>query len=277
MPKPVWEGHLRLSLVTCPVALHKATTEGEGVHFHLLHPQTHRRVKQAWRDPEMGDDAPDVARNTLLHGYEMTEGEYVIIDDADLKAVKLDSTKTIQIERFVDATTIDRLYWDQPYFLVPVGKKDLQEPYAVIRDAMAGENRMALGRVVMTGRERIVAIEVRHQGLLLTTLRAAEEVRDEAAAFDGLDGMAADPQMVDIARAIISKQAGDFEPAGFHDRYAEAVRALVLEKAGQHTIKAEPEPAESDVVDLMDALRRSLGGGPVASEPTKKTRTRRKA
>ena len=277
MPKPVWEGHLRLSLVTCPVALHKATTEGEGVHFHLLHPQTHRRVKQAWRDPEMGDDAPDVARNTLLHGYEMTEGEYVIIDDADLKAVKLDSTKTIQIERFVDATTIDRLYWDQPYFLVPVGKKDLQEPYAVIRDAMAGENRMALGRVVMTGRERIVAIEVRHQGLLLTTLRAAEEVRDEAAAFDGLDGMAADPQMVDIARAIISKQAGDFEPAGFHDRYAEAVRALVLEKAGQHTIKAEPEPAESDVVDLMDALRRSLGGGPAASEPTKKTRTRRKA
>lgn len=277
MPKPVWEGHLRLSLVTCPVALHKATTEGEGVHFHLLHPQTHRRVKQAWRDPEMGDDAPDVARNTLLHGYEMTEGEYVIIDDADLKAVKLDSTKTIQIERFVDATTIDRLYWDQPYFLVPGGKKDLQEPYAVIRDAMAGENRMALGRVVMTGRERIVAIEVRHQGLLLTTLRAAEEVRDEAAAFDGLDGMAADPQMVDIARAIISKQAGDFEPAGFHDRYAEAVRALVLEKAGQHTIKAEPEPAESNVVDLMDALRRSLGGGPAASEPTKKTRTRRKA
>ena len=277
MPKPVWEGHLRLSLVTCPVALHKATTEGEGVHFHLLHPQTHRRVKQAWRDPEMGDDAPDVARNTLLHGYEMTDGEYVIIDDADLKAVKLESTKTIQIERFVDATTIDRLYWDQPYFLVPGGKKDLQEPYAVIRDAMAGENRVALGRVVMTGRERIVAIEVRHQGLLLTTLRAAEEVRDEAAAFDGLDGMAADPQMVDIARAIISKQAGDFEPAGFHDRYAEAVRALVLEKAGQHTIKAEPEPAESNVVDLMDALRRSLGGGPAASEPTKKTRARRKA
>ena len=277
MPKPVWEGHLRLSLVTCPVALHKATTEGEGVHFHLLHPQTHRRVKQAWRDPEMDDDAPDVARNTLLHGYEMTDGEYVIIDDADLKAVKLESTKTIQIERFVDATTIDRLYWDQPYFLVPGGKKDLQEPYAVIRDAMAGENRVALGRVVMTGRERIVAIEVRHQGLLLTTLRAAEEVRDEAAAFDGLDGMAADPQMVDIARAIISKQAGDFEPAGFHDRYAEAVRALVLEKAGQHTIKAEPEPAESNVVDLMDALRRSLGGGPAASEPTKKTRARRKA
>ena len=277
MPKPVWEGHLRLSLVTCPVALHKATTEGEGVHFHLLHPQTHRRVKQAWRDPEMGDDAPDVARNTLLHGYEMTEGEYVIIDDADLKAVKLESTKTIQIERFVDATTIDRLYWDQPYFLVPGGKKDLQEPYAVIRDAMAGENRVALGRVVMTGRERIVAIEVRHQGLLLTTLRAAEEVRDEAAAFDGLDGMAADPQLVDIARAIISKQAGDFEPAGFHDRYAEAVRALVLEKAGQQTIKAEPEPAESNVVDLMDALRRSLGGGPAASEPTKKTRARRKA
>ncbi len=269
MPRPVWEGHLRLSLVTCPVALHKATSEGEGVHFHLLHPETHRRVKQAWRDPEMGEDAPDVARNTLLHGYELTKGEYVIIDDTDLKAVRLESTKTIQIERFVDADSIDRLYWDQPYFLVPGGKKDLQEPYAVIRDAMAGENRVALGRVVMTGRERIVAIEVRHQGLLLTTLRAAEEVRDEATAFEGLDDMHADPAMIDIARAIIAKQSGAFEPAAFHDRYAEAVRALVKEKAGAHTITADPEPAESNVVDLMDALRRSLGGAPATAKPSK--------
>lgn len=133
MPQPAWEGHLRLSTVTCPVAMHKATSEGEGVHFHLLHPETHRRVKQAWRDPEMGADRPDIARNTLLHGYELTRGEYVIVDDADLNPVRLESTKTIQIERFVDAASTDRLYWDQPYFLVPAGKKDLQEPYAAIR------------------------------------------------------------------------------------------------------------------------------------------------
>ena len=262
MPRPVWEGHLRLSLVTCPVALHKATSEGEGVHFHLLHPETHRRVKQAWRDPELGADAPDVPRDTLLHGYELSRGEYVIVDDADLKAVRLESTKTIQVERFVDAASIDRLYWDQSYFLVPGSKKDLQEPYAVIRDAMAAEKRVALGRVVMTGRERIVAIEVRHQGLLLTTLRTADEVRDEATAFDGLDDIHVDPAMIEIARAIIARQSGAFEPAEFHDRYAAALRALVTAKAAEHTIKANPEPADSNVVDLMDALRRSLGGTP---------------
>jgi len=262
MPRPVWEGHLRLSLVTCPVALHKATSEGEGVHFHLLHPETHRRVKQAWRDPELGADAPDVPRDTLLHGYELSRGEYVIVDDADLKAVRLESTKTIQVERFVDAASIDRLYWDQSYFLVPDGKKDLQEPYAVIRDAMAAEKRVALGRVVMTGRERIVAIEVRHQGLLLTTLRTTDEVRDEATAFDGLDDIHVDPAMIEIARAIIARQSGAFEPAEFHDRYAAALRALVTAKAAEHTIKANPEPADSNVVDLMDALRRSLGGTP---------------
>jgi len=278
MPRPVWEGHLRLSLVTCPVALLKATSEAEGVHFHLLHPETHRRVKQAWRDPDLGEDAPDVARDTLLQGYQLSKGEYVIVDEADLKAVRLESTKTIQIERFVDAGEIDHLYWDQPYFLVPADKKDLQEPYAVIRDAMAGENRVALGRVVMTGRERTVAIEVRHQGLLLTTLRAATEVRDEATAFEGLDTIPSDPDMVDIARAIIIKQSGPFEPANFHDRYAEAVRALVKEKAAHHTITAEPEAPESNVVDLMDALRRSLGGPPAAAKKVQgKSRTRRKA
>ena len=143
---------------------------------------------------------------------------------------------------------------------------------------MAGGNRAALGRVVMTGRERIVAIEVRHQGLLQTTLRTAEEVRDEAAAFDGLDTMTADPAMIDIARAIIAKQSGAIDPAGLHDRYAEAVRTLVQEKAAQHTIKAEPEQAGTNVIDLMDALSRSLGGTDAPQvEPVKKARLRRKS
>lgn len=266
MPRPVWEGHLRLSLVTCPVALHKATREDGGTHFHLLHPETRRRMKQAWRDPELGPDAPDVPRNQLLHGYELEAGQYVIIDDADLKSVKLESTRTIQIERFVEAASIDRLYWDQPYFMVPSGKPDLQEPFAVIRDAMDGLGRVALGRVVMTGRERTVAIEVRHQGLLLTTLRAASEVRNDAESFAAIPATTPDPAMVDIARAIMARQDGPFDPAQFHDRYAEALLALVQSKAGT-AIKA-PEAAEdgpSNVVDLMDALRRSLKG----AEPAK--------
>ena len=260
MARPVWEGHLRLSLVTCPVALQKATSEGEGVHFHLLHPETHRRVKQAWRDPELGEEAPDVPRSELLHGYELEKGQYVIIDDADLKSVRLESTKTIQIERFVDSGSIDRLYWDQPYFLLPAGKKDLQEPYSVIRDAMAAEGRVALGRVVMTGRERTVAIEVRGRGLLLTTLRSHGEVRDEAAAFSDVPEMSVDGQMVEIAKAIIGKQTGMFDPEAFHDRYAEALRELVQRKAGSQNLIVEEPDAGSNVIDLMEALKRSLGG-----------------
>ena len=209
MARLVWEGHLRLSLVTCPVALFKATSEGETVHLHLLHPETHNRVKQAWKDPSLPEGEQEVARSELLHGYEVEDGEYVIIEDEDLKSVRLESTRTIQIERFVDATTIDRLFWDQPYYLAPSGKKDLQEPFAVIRDAMVEAGRVALGRVVMTGRERTVAIEPRGAGLLLTTLHAHQEVRPDAEVFDGLDELKADPQMIEIARGDHRQAGGD--------------------------------------------------------------------
>ena len=269
MARPVWEGHLRLSLVTCPVSLFKATSEGEGVHFHLLHPQSHNRVKQAWKDPTLPEGEQEVPRSQLLHGFELERGQYVIIDDEDLKSVRLESTKTIQIERFVDAVSIDRLYWDQPYFVAPANKKEFQEPFAVIRDAMTKTGKIALGRVVMTGRERVVAIEPRNGGLLLSTLHSFDEVRADGEVFEGLEELRADPQMVEIAEAIIGKQGGAFDPSEFHDRYAEALRKLVEEKAGSATVHpdAEPEP-ESNVVDLMEALRRSLRGQG-AEEPAK--------
>ena len=146
------------------------------MHFHLLHPESHNRVKQAWKDPTLPEGEQEIPRGELLHGYEVEKGRYVIIEDEDIKAIRLESTKTIQIERFVDSNTIDRVYWDTPYYMVPSGKADLIEPFAVIRDAMQGAGRVALGRVVMTGRERIVAIEVRGHGFLLSTLHAQEEV-----------------------------------------------------------------------------------------------------
>ena len=278
MARPVWEGHIRLSLVTCPVALYKATSEGTGVHFHLLHPQSQNRVKQAWKDPTLPEGEQEVARGELLHGYEVEKGQYVLIDDDDLKSVRLESTKTIQIERFVDASTIDRLYWDQPYFMAPSGKKDLQEPFAVIRDAMMEAGRVALGRVVMGGRERIVAIEPRHGGLLLSTLHARDEVRADAEVFDGLAEMKGDPEMVEIARAIIKKQEGPFDTTAFNDRYSEALRELVERKAGTSTVTGtmEVEP-ESNVVDLMEALRRSLRGEGQGDAPGKDGSAEKKA
>ncbi len=274
MARPIWEGHLRLSLVTCPVAMIKATSEGEGVHFHLLHPETKRRVKQFWRDPEMGEEAPDVPRSSLLHGYEIEKGQYIIVSDDELKSVKLESTKTIQIERFVSTREIDRLYWGEPYFLAPAGKKELQEPYAVIRDAMEGEERVAIGRVVMSGRERTVAIEPRGHGMLLTTLRSHDEVRDERAVFDDIPEVAVDPQMVDIAKAIISRQAGPFDPTAFHDRYAEAVREMVQSKADHSPGAQVKEAQDTNVIDLMEALRRSLSGG--SADDAKKTSASKK-
>ena len=258
--RPVWQGHLRLSLVHCPVAVHKATSEARDVRFHLLNPDTHNRVKQAWKDAVTGDE---LSRRDLVRGYEVAKDEYVVVDDEELKALKLESTKVIDIERFVDASGIDRLYWDQPYFLVPDGKS-AAEPFAVIREAMAGQDKIALGRLVMANRERIVAVEPREGGMLLTTLRSRDEVRDEDELFEDIPEVKIDARMVEIAKQIIAQSEAPFEPSEFRDRYEEALRALVESKAGgAKPAKGRPAPAEeSNVIDLMDALRRSLKAPP---------------
>lgn len=191
----------------------------------------HRRVKQAWRDPEPGADAPDVPRNTVLHGYELTQGESMIVVDADLKAVRLENTKRSKSNASSTPPASIASIVDQSYFLVPSGKKNLQEPYSVIRDAMAQENHGALGRVAMTGHDRIVAIEMRHRGLLLTTLRITDEVRDEATAFDGLNDRHVDPAMTNIARAIIAKQAN------------RPTSTTALLRPSAHWLRRKPRPA----------------------------------
>jgi DNA end-binding protein Ku len=258
-PRPTWEGHLRLSLVTCPVRLFKATGEGDAVHFHLLAPETHNRVKQQYKDPEDGV----IQRKDLVRGFEVEKDRYVIVKDEEIKKLKLESTKVIDIEKFVQTRTIDRLYWEQPYYLVPDGKP-AQEPFAVIREAMSMEGQVALGRLVMNNRERVVAIESRGRGMLLTTLRAHDEVRAEDDVFDGIVDVRISPQMVEIAKQIISQATGDFDPKEFHDRYQEALRQLVEAKAEGEKIVHRPAagPQESNVIDLMDALRRSLKAPP---------------
>ncbi|MDP2372547.1 Ku protein [Reyranella sp.] len=257
--RPSWEGHLRLSLVTCPVALYPATTEAETIRFNLINPRTNNRIRMQTVDAGTGEE---VSRGELVKGFEIAKGEYVLFDKDELDAVKLESTRIIDIEKFVPRASIDRLYWDTPYHLVPSGKTGV-EAFAVIREAMKVRNTVALGRLVMSTRERVCAIEIEEAGLVLTTLRTAEEVRDVSEVAHP-DLPKPDKQMLAIAGKIIEQQSGEFDPAEFTDRYEEALRTLIEEKKKGKPVKAAAKPANDDgkVIDLMEALRKSLGQAP---------------
>jgi DNA end-binding protein Ku len=258
-PRPTWQGHLRLSLVTCPVALFTATSPKGDVHFNLLHKDTHNRIRMIPTDPEKGP----VERSELVKGYEVSKGHYIVVTPEEIESVRLESTRIIDIEKFVDAGDIDRMYWNDPYFLVPDGKM-AAEAFGVIREAMAQQDRIALGRIVMHQRERLLALEPRDKGILAYSLRTYQEVRQPADYFDDIPAVKPDAKMVAIAEKIIEQLEGDFEPKEFNDRYEDALKALIKEKekgAGRRVTAEEPE--DTNVVDLMEALRKSLesGGG----------------
>ncbi len=254
--RPAWQGHLRLSLVSCAVGLYKATTVAGDISFNLINPETGNRIKMVTTDPDTGP----VDRSSLVKGYAVEKNNYVLFTDEDFESVKLETTKTLEIERFVDADTIDRLYWDTPYVLAPLDQSSA-EAYGVIQQAMQQANRIALGRVVMHTRERLMAIEPRDNGLLATTLRTRDEVVNTSAALEDVPHGKPDRQMIDIARRIIEQKEGSFDPEEFTDRYEDALRALIEEKKRGHKITRVEEPADqTNVVDLMEALKRSLGG-----------------
>ncbi|HEY5047994.1 MAG TPA: Ku protein [Rhizomicrobium sp.] len=259
--RPAWQGHLRLSLVSCAVGLYKATTTANDVSFNLINPATGNRIRMVTTDPDTGP----VERSSLVKGYAVEKNKYVLFTDEDLDSVKLETTRTLDIERFVDADTIDRLYWDTPYVLIPT-EESSAEAYEVIQQAMTQANRVALGRVTMHARERLMAIEPRDNGLIATTLRMRDEVVNLAGALEALPHDKPDKRMIDIALRIIEQQAAAFEPDEFTDRYEEALRALVEEKKHGHELTRVEEPKDSgNVVDLMNALRRSLRGKPEAA------------
>ncbi len=264
--RPTWSGHLRLSLVTCPVALYNATTTAGDVHFNLLNPKTGSRIKMVTVDAETGET---LNRSDLIKGYEVEKGRYVTLTNEEIASVKLESTRVIDIERFVDADDIDRLYWDKPYYMVPDGKLGA-EAFAVIREAMERSNQVALGRVVMHTRERLVALEPRGNGIMATTLRVADEVRSADDVFDGIPNVKADAGMIGIAAKIIEQQHGDFEPDTFRDRYEDALKAMIKEKEGAEPAKAAPKAKETNVVDLMAALKASLDRQTPTSRPRPK-------
>jgi len=253
--RPSWSGFLKLSLVTCPIRLFSAVSHTESATFHFIHQKTHNRIHMKPYDPDLGE----VERKDLVRGYEIAKGKYVTVSDEDLAAIRLKSTKTIEIERFVDFDDIDPLYFDSAYYVLPDGKMGL-EAYAVIREAMKKERQAAEGRLVLSYREHVVIIEPRGEGLVLHRMRDAREV-ESPAMLKKIDGVKVDPKMVDIATTIIEQKKGRFEPATFKDPYEEALVALLKRRArGAKPVHAAEEPeAPTNVVNLMDALRESLG------------------
>lgn len=251
--RPVWQGQLRLSLVSCPVALFGATTKAGDISFHLLNPETNNRIRMVPTDPDTGP----VERADLVKGYEISKNKYVVLDNDELKAVKLETTRTIDIERFVDEKEIDRLYWNDPYYLVPNEDSGV-EAYTVIREALSEAGRIALGRVVMHTRERLVALEPKDRGIVVYTLRMGDEVIPPKDAFADIPAARPDKEMIQIARKIIEQREGDFEPDKFEDRYENALRDLIRRKQkGEKLVTAEPVE-EDNVIDLMAALKKSL-------------------
>ena len=254
-PRPIWQGHLRLSLVSCPVAMYSAVERSGDVHFNMLHKTTHNRIRMVPTDPETGP----VERDDIVKGYEIEKDRYVVVSQDEIDDVRLESTRTIDIDRFVAEGDIDRLYWDEPHYLTPDGKT-AAEAFVVIREAMTKAGRIALGRVVLHQRERLLALEPYERGMIAWSLRAHAEVRQPDALFEAIPDLKPDPKMVEIASKIIEQQEGPFDPTGFIDRYEEALRNLIRakEKGAGRTVKAE-ESQDTNVVDLMEALRRSLG------------------
>jgi len=254
--RPTWEGHLRLSLVTCPVALYTATERTADVHFNLINPKTNNRIRMQTVDAVTGRT---VDRADLVKGFEISKNKYVLLDKDELDAVKLASTRIIDVREFVDADAIDRIYWDEPYYLAPAGKTGI-EAFAVIQAAMKKQGKVALGRLVLHQRERPCALEPRDGGILLTTLRTHDEIRSSANVFDRRLPKP-DAGMLDIAEKIIAQQAAKFDPRQFKDRYEDALRELIARKKKGQPVTAE-EPGEKDekVVDLMAALKDSLKG-----------------
>ena len=250
-----WKGHLKLSLVTCPVALYPASSQSEKTHFHQINRKTGNRLRQQMVDEKTGRvvEGKDKAR-----GYELKRGSYVEIEPDELEAVEVESTRTIDIDKFVPEEEIDKRYYERPYYIVPDDKSG-EEAFAVIRDAMKDKGRVALARIVFANREHILSVEPWDKGMLATTLRYDYEVRDDKKLFKSIPKLRVKKDMVELAGHILDRKAGHFDPGEFKDEYELALRKLVKRKAAGHTIEAPATPEHpSNVINIMDALKDSL-------------------
>ena len=254
--RPYWKGYLKLSLVSCPIALSPATSGSEKISFRQVNKETGNRIRYKKVDSETDEE---VSSEQIGKGYETGKNEYLIMDDDELEAIQLESTHTIEIDQFVPFTQIDKRFYDQPYYIVPNDEVGV-EAFAVIREAMVGKGMAAIGRVVMSKRERVIAIEPHGKGMIGTTLHYAYEVRKAGDYFDDIPDVKIAPDMLKLAQHIVEQKEGEFEPEAFEDHYETALIEVIKKKQAHVPLTkgAERPAAPKNVVNLMDALRRSV-------------------
>ena len=273
--RPIWRGHLRLALVSCPVALFSARHEREAIRFNMINPITGNRIKMVSQDAQTGDE---VARRDTVKGYEFTKGQYVIITDEDMEGVRVESSGLIKVEKFVDAGSIDPIYYDASYYLAPDGKGS-EDVYAVLREAIEQTGKVALTRVVIAQRERTIALRPMDGGLVAHTLNEQRDLNSAEDLFAGVRQIKLDPEMVTLATQLVERQSGDYDPSDLEDRYESRMRTMLDAKIAGHVVQpgTAPVPLDSNVIDLMAALRKSLGGPMPAVQPTGTAPTRAKS
>mgnify|MGYP001151566509 CR=1 FL=1 len=264
-PRASWKGYLKLSLVSCPVRLYPATSSKERITFNQLHKKTHNRINMKPVDPELGL----VERSDLVKGYEYEDKQYVIIDDSDLESVRIESNHTMNIEAFVDEKDVDVIYQDAPYYLAPDGAM-AEETFVVLREAMRKSGKLAVARLVLSSRERVVTIGARETGMFVCTLRNPSEVRGTAEYFGNIPMGKPDPEMLQLAEALIQQKLTVFDPKNYEDRYEIALMNMIKDKLKGHTPITAATPERGNVINLMDALKASLG----QTKPPAKSKTK---
>jgi DNA end-binding protein Ku len=269
--RPIWRGHLRLALVSCPVALFNARHDRAGIRFNLINPETGNRIRMITQDSETGEE---LARRDLVKGYEFRKNEYVLLTDEDFDSVRIESSSLMSIEKFVDTGSIDPVYYDSAYYLAPDGNAG-RDVYAVLNQAIAETGKTALARVVISQRERTIAIRPTDDGLAAHTLYEERDLNSSKELFEGLEAIKTDPEMVQLARQLVQRQVGNYDAGDLEDKYETRLRAMIDAKLKGEGITAdEPEqPERTNVIDLMAALRKSLG----QSAEEKPARAKKKA
>ena len=270
-PRANWKGYLRLSLVSCPIALYPASSDTERVSFNRINKKTGHRLKQQLVDSESGDV---VEREDIGRGYEIGKGQYLQVEDEEIDKIRIESSHTISIDSFVPRSEIDDRYLDSPYYIAPTDQVG-QEAFAVIREAIREKGMVALGRVVLSRREHVMVLEAFHRGLLAAILRYPYEVRDQAPYFEDIPDLKLPADMKELAAHIVDSKTSHFDPSTFVDHYETALVELLRAKQAGRVIEApKAEPAPHRVINLMDALRASIGGETKKKPAAASTRTR---